>query len=255
MIFKVLGPSGSESHQSHPCSFQIGSTALVDMGSAASRLTLAEQSRVTDIFLSHAHLDHSKDLAFFSENIFPTLQQTVRVHATEDCIRKLQQHLFNNEIWPDFSALPSHRKSIVRFEPLQERKTFSVAGVEVTAVPVNHPGGCVAFFFRSPAGTVLYTGDTGPTEEVWEETRRRKDDLKAVLLECSFPDRLENLAEASGHLTPEKMLAEMKKFSVVNAPIFAYHLKAPYREETLSELVRLADPRLKILEAGMKIDF
>ena len=65
MIFKVLGCSGSECDRNHPCSFQVGNHTIVDMGSASSRLTLAEQSRITDIFLSHAHLDHTKDLAFF----------------------------------------------------------------------------------------------------------------------------------------------------------------------------------------------
>jgi ribonuclease BN (tRNA processing enzyme) len=255
MIFRVLGCSGSESGQNHPCSFLIGDTLVVDMGSAASRLTQAEQCRVTDVLLSHSHLDHTKDLAFFAENIFPSAAQPVRVWGTSDCLAKVRSHLLNNETWPDFTVLPTPESPVLRFQTLEAGRPFRVGEVEVTAIPVNHSGGSVAFFFRSDKGTILYTSDTGPTDAIWEEAVRRRKEMRAVLVECSFPNRLDPLPDVSRHLTPVRVAAELRKIGSVQCPVFVYHIKSPYREETLKELAGLEDPRLRILEAGMGIGF
>ncbi|HLG19863.1 MAG TPA: 3',5'-cyclic-nucleotide phosphodiesterase [Bdellovibrionota bacterium] len=255
MIFRVLGCSGSESDRNHPCSFLAGEKILVDMGSAASRLTIHEQTKITDVLLSHAHLDHTKDVAFFSENIFSRIHSPVTVRGTPDTIRKLNEHLLNNEIWPDFSILPTVSNSVLKYETFEPGKPLRLDGVEVTSVPVNHPGGCVGFLFKSATGTIVYSGDTGPTEDLWKEVNRRGKEIKGILLETSFPNRLQKVADVSGHHTPATMSQEVKKFSGIDCPIFVYHIKSPYREETVRELEGLDEPRLRILEAGMTINF
>lgn len=255
MIFKVLAASGSELGRFHPCSFLIGDSVVVDMGAVASRLTLPEQARITDLLLSHAHLDHSKDVAFFAENVFTLSKEPVRVRGTSDTLAKVRSHLLNNELWPDFTALPSKEKPILRYEPFGENKPFRVGSLEVLAVPVNHVGGCVALFLKGERKTVLYTGDTGPTEEVWKEANRRGDEIAAILLETSFPNRMAKVAAESGHHTPETFARELKKIARKDVPVFAYHLKAPYQAEILAELKEVDDPRLRILEAGMEIEF
>ena len=224
------------------------------MGSAASRLTIEEQSRVTDIFLSHAHLDHTKDIAFFAENVFTRVKSPVTVRGTADTLAKINENLLNNAIWPDFTALPSEANSILRYEALEPGKPLRLKELEVLTVPVHHPGGCVAHFFASATGTLLYTGDTGPTEAVWEEVNRRGTKMKAILLETSFPNRLQEVAEVSGHHTPQSLAKELRKIKT-EAPVFVYHLKAPYRDETKKELEQVDDARIHVLEAGIKIEF
>lgn len=255
MIFKVLASSGSELGRFHPCSFMVGQSMVVDMGAMASRLTLKEQAKVNDVVLSHAHLDHIKDVAFFAENIFTLGSKPVYVRGTKDTLKKVETHLLNNELWPDFTTLPSKENPIVRYEPFEVQKSFRVGEVELFAVPVNHVGGCVALFLTGEKKTILYTGDTGPTEEVWNETNRRKDEIAAILLETSFPNRLASVAEDSGHLTPEMLVGELAKIERKDVPVFIYHLKAPYQEEILVELKKIDDPRLRMLEAGMQIEF
>jgi ribonuclease BN (tRNA processing enzyme) len=255
MRFLTLGCSGSECDRNHPCSFLVGSETVVDMGSAASRLTLAQQAKVTDVVLSHAHLDHTKDLAFFCENVFKQVSNPVRVRGTAATLRKLGEHLLNGHLWPDFSELPSKERPLIRYEPFESRVPFEMNGFEIVAVPVNHPGGCEALFFSTAAGTVLYAGDTGPTDEVWVEVKKRRSQMRAILLEASFPNRLAPLAEVSGHLTPDLVSKELEKIGSVDVPVFMYHMKAPYHEETKRELERLGDARLRILEPGVKIEF
>src|ERR1043166_7968430 len=162
MIFQVLGCSGSECDRNHPCSFLVGEKTIADMGSAASRLTLKEQAKVTDIFLSHAHLDHTKDLAFFCENTFQHSKAPVRVRGSEKTLRSVKEHLLNDLLWPDFSKIPKPKKPMIIYEATPPRKSIEVSGMEVFTIPVNHPGSCDAHFFSTSEGTILYTGDTGP---------------------------------------------------------------------------------------------
>jgi len=243
MIFRVLGCSGSELDRCHPCSFIIDSTILVDVGCSASRLTLKEQANITDIFLSHAHLDHTKDIPFLAENVFSSKTAPIILRSTDDTLAKIKNHMLNNELWPDFTILPDEKKSILKYQTFETGKVFSVGSVEVMAIPVHHPGGCVAMFFRSKEGTILYTGDTGPTEEVWKEVNQRED-MKAILLETSFPNELEKLAQVSGHHTPNSFSKEIKKIHSTSIPIFAYHLKAPYQSKIADELKALQDDRV-----------
>jgi cAMP phosphodiesterase len=255
MIFKVLAASGSELGRFHPCSFMVGESLVIDMGAVASRLTLPEQAKIKDILLSHAHLDHSKDVAFFAENVFTFSVGPVAVRGTADTLEKVRTHLLNDEVWPDFTALPSRSQPILRYEPFETGRAFRVGDVEVFAVPVHHVGGCVALFLKGEEKTVLYTGDTGPTDEVWRETNRRGKEIAAILLETSFPNRLAKVAEESGHHTPETLRRELQKIDRKDVPVFIYHLKAPYQDEILSELKRVDDSRVRILEAGMQIEF
>jgi len=56
---------------------------------------------------------------------------------------------------------------------------------------------------------MLYSGDTGPTAAIWKSARSLRD-LKAVIVECSFPSGLEDIALASGHLTPVLLERELE---------------------------------------------
>lgn len=255
MQFRVLGCSGSELDRSHPCSFMVGTDTLLDMGSGASRLTLQEQLGIKQIFLSHAHLDHVKDLAFFVENIFSKRTDTVKLYAAQDTLTKIRTHLFNNAIWPDFTQLPSPKNPVIEFCAFEPLKSMSLGDVSISSVPVNHPGGCVAFFMTTAHGTVIYSGDTGPTDLLWNEINNLGPKPISLLLECSFPNRLETLAHESGHLTPQLFKQELSKLKMKNIQIHAYHLKAPYRDEILSELQNLHDPRISVLEPGIRITF
>ncbi|MFH1017194.1 MAG: 3',5'-cyclic-nucleotide phosphodiesterase [Pseudomonadota bacterium] len=255
MIFQVLGCSGSECGDRHPCSFLVGPTTLADMGSAASHLSLEEQCGISDIFLSHAHLDHTKDLAFFLENVLELISKPVRVRGTAETLHNVQEHLLNGRVWADFAALPDSNEGTLKYEPFSVRTPVRMKGFDVFAVPTNHVAGSAALFFSTPEGSVLYSSDTGPTEEMWSETKKRQGKMRAILLEASFPNRFDKVAQASGHLTPDLFRKELEKIGGFKVPIFAYHMKAPYEKETRKEILGLGDPRVRILEPGMKIEF
>ncbi len=255
VILRVLGCSGSQTATGAPCSFLIDEKTILEMGSAAMVLPLEQQSAVRNVLLSHAHLDHIKDLPFLVENVFRPEGAPIHIYGTATTLSLLRQHIFNNIIWPDFAVLPTPEQGMLEYHEVQPHDSFTIGRLQVHAIPVNHPGGCEAFLLESDKGILVYSGDTGPTEELWEAINARSDFISAILVETSFPNRLDSLAQVSGHLTPQRLQHELSKLNLGDVPIFIYHIKEATRAETVAELESLQDPRLQLLEPGMKIEF
>jgi glyoxylase-like metal-dependent hydrolase (beta-lactamase superfamily II) len=254
MILRVLDCSGSTMAGADSVSFLLDGTVLLDAGSAASVLTLEEQCAVSDVFLTHAHLDHVKGLPFLAENVLGRRDGPVTVRAAEDTIGKLRRHLLNGEIWPDFTRIPDETSPVLRYAPIADGETVRVGGLAFDAIPMNHPGGCSGFLVAGGSGTLAFSGDTGPTEEFWAEIRRRGDAVTDIIVETSFPNRLGDVAERSGHLTPRTLAVELDKLGDVPGRIHVHAEKAPTRDETRAEIVALPGLDLGFLEPGMVLE-
>jgi cAMP phosphodiesterase len=225
------------------------------MGSAAAVLPHEQQRAIRDVLLSHPHLDHIKDLPFLVDNVFGRIEAPIRVHGTAETLTKIRDHLFNDAIWPDFTVLPTLEQAALEYHTFETHDALEIRQLKVRAIPVNHPGGCVAFLLESDNGIIVYSGDTGPTEELWHVVNRNADRITAILVETSFPNRLDSIADVSGHLTPERLRGELKKMKLGEVPIYVYHIKAATRAETEAELEALGDPRLRLLQPGMTLEF
>ena len=92
------------------------------------------------------------------------------------------------------------------------------------------------------------SGDTGPTEELWR-VLNRTENLKALLLETSFPNKLQKLADVSGHLTPRTLRRELAKFQRNGASILLYHLKPAFLQQLAEELKGLPVEVLRLGDA------
>ena len=182
----------------------------LDAGSLTSGLDLAHQSALEAVLVSHAHLDHIRDLATIADNRHQRAAAPLVVAGTRQTIAILKKHFFNNLLWPDFSVLPNRRRPAVRYLLLQPEKPVLVAGYRVCAIPVSHTIDCCGFLVTGPDATVAYSGDTGPTERLWE-VLSRTENLKALLMEVSFPNGEGRLARLSGHHTPETMARDIAK--------------------------------------------
>jgi ribonuclease BN (tRNA processing enzyme) len=77
----------------------------------------------------------------------------------------------------------------------------SIAGLKVKAIPINHPVPAAGFVVSDGSLPLLYSADTGPDEGLWKEAAKAKN-LKAIIVDASFPNSLEMVADASGHFTP-----------------------------------------------------
>jgi ribonuclease BN (tRNA processing enzyme) len=251
MKFHVLGCSGGQVPGYKLSSFLVDDTLLIDAGSATAVLTLRAQRKITDILVTHTHLDHIMTLGSLADNLYGKCPKSINVWSIGEVIDGLKKFFFNNQIWPDFTSItgPGQDVPVVKLCELPERRPIPVGSYSVTAVRVNHVVPSVALFIDKGNKTLLHIGDTGPTEVVWSIARERSN-LCAVVLEASFPNHLQKVADASRHLTPQTMAQEIDKLGMNSIPILITHLKPEYRREIITDLRSLKNSHLKILKDG-----
>jgi 3',5'-cyclic-nucleotide phosphodiesterase len=78
---------------------------------------------------------------------------------------------------------------------------------------------------------------------------RQTPDLKAMLMEVSFPNDEAKLARVSGHHTPETLLKDMKKLGSQEArelPALLYHIKPSFQARVERECAKLKGVNLSV---------
>jgi len=243
MKIEMLGVYGGQLPGKRLTNFRVNDNILVDAGAATSTLDLEAQTGIDHILVSHVHLDHIKDIPFLADNVIGRRKRPIEVIGEPAVIEALQAHFLNNTIWPDFSSIPSSDAPVLRLRPEHEETVFEVAGLRVELVRSNHPVPTFAMFITEGESTLLYTADTGPTERIWERARDYPT-LKAVILETSFPNAMQELSLLSGHLSPCHLPAELKKLRRDDLPIYLYHFKPAFEEQLNREVDALGDARI-----------
>lgn len=250
---KVLGCYGTEFLHFKSCGFLLDGTVMLDAGAIVSTLNLEEQREVREILITHSHLDHIKDIFFLANNLFEEAGQGLRIYSTEGIVRSLKQHFINGIICPDFTAIPQQDGYLLEFEALQEGAFYPLShGISMRAVRVDHTIEAVGYIIRCDHGHIVYTGDTGPTEHIWEVCNTL-DNVLAVFIECSFPNELQELATLCGHLTPQTMAQELEKLKDKDYHIFVFHMKPQYLKAIEEEINALGNERISILTQGEEI--
>jgi ribonuclease BN (tRNA processing enzyme) len=220
-------------------SFLIGEGVAVDAGAITRALPIDEQLAIEHVLVTHTHMDHTASLPFLIENIFGATSKPVTIYCTRSVLGAVRRHLFNNDTWPDFSRIPNQLYPSVRFEVIEPESPFVIANatdgnLEVIAIPVNHVVPTTGLLLRQDGRSLLFTSDTGPTDRIWEVANATSD-LVAVITECSFPNRLQAVADVSLHLTPSSLAKELTKLKT-RVPVYLYHFKPPYVKELRAEL-------------------
>lgn len=246
----VLGSAGSEAPGFNPPAFLIDDFLLLDAGTVALTLDRVAQCRITHIFLTHAHFDHIKGIPSLVDNLV-SMHHTcqIRVLSGKDVISDIKTHIFNSKIWPDFSILPDNDKPIMRYEVITTRKPYTIGGYRIHATRVNHSVPAYAYLVEDPSrGALVYTGDTGPTSAIWKKMRGH--DVKALIVEVSYPNDMIDLALSAGHLTPALLEGEIRKLPLMPEKIYISHLKPHYRPRIEAELARISGVQLEVLDEG-----
>jgi cAMP phosphodiesterase len=255
MEIRILGCFGGELPGYPLCSFAIDRKLLLDAGAVTSVLRLSAQRRIANILVTHTHLDHIRDIPLLAANLFGgRLSRPVNIISTRQIIDDIQTHLFNNALWPDFTELPSVDSPVLKFIPIEPGGDFAVDDFTVRAIPVNHTVPAVGYVVRKGRSAILYAGDSGPTERIWEEANGLED-LKAVIVEISFPNRLGTAALESGHMTPRSLKRELKKLHRRDIPILLAHMKPQYMSLLRTEIRQLGLSRVSFLRPGQRYRF
>jgi len=229
--------------------FVIDDCVAVDAGSIAIALNGEQRNTVRDIIVTHPHMDHVASLPIFIDDLYPNLQEPIRIYATEEVIELLERDVFNWNVYPRFSDLKNDYGPVMEYIPIPIGAPFQVAHLNVVAVPVNHIVPTVGLVVSDGQTSVAFSSDTAETDEFWKIVNEMKG-LDALLIEASFPDRMAKLAHVSRHFTPASLGQELKKLTHNGMDIMAVHLKPSYREEIVEQLKALNIPKLGVMEPG-----
>jgi 3',5'-cyclic-nucleotide phosphodiesterase len=253
MRLRVLGCSGGSAPGAELSCYLLDDVLAVDAGALTTALEFPEQRRVQDVLLTHAHLDHVWTLPLFLANRFAGDPVPCRLYGSSYTLETVRLHLFNDRVWPDFTAAVRESVPLVQFQSIDPGDRASILDYEVDSVPLVHTVPSQGYRVRRAGRSLLVCGDTYMADGLWSFANQTPD-LAAVLLECSFPDRYEWLAKASMHLTPKLLQAELRKLRK-DVPVLVTHVKPDAREEVAEEIAALKDPRVRILVQGETLAF
>lgn len=253
MQIEILGCHGGETPECRLTSLLVNGTVALDAGCLSQALPLERQAEIRSVLLTHAHFDHTGSLPFFLDNVFGRYDDGLEVCASSATVYAVRKNLFNASIWPDFSRLPDHLLPALRFRELEDEVPIERGGVRFTPIPVNHAVPTYGFLLEDDEGAVLWSSDTGPTHRIWEVANATPG-LRAVCIEVSFDDSLQQLADESCHLTPSTLARELEKLAAP-VPVYLHHVK-PAREARIREEVAALDYEpIEFLEQGRCYDF
>ena len=240
--------SSRVSFRQHLSCFVVDDSVAIDAGSLAMAASADQRDKIRDVVLTHAHLDHVAGLPLFVDDLFATLHEPIRVHATAEVIEVLEKNIFNWDVYPRFSELHNANGPVMTYEPFEIGREFNVKHLRFRAIGVNHKVPAVGFLISDSAATIALTSDTAEMNGFWDLVNL-EDNLKAVLIECAFPNELNDLAAVSHHLTPASLNNEMAKLKQ-ECPILVINLKPMYRREIVAQLSRLGIRKLEVLSVG-----
>lgn len=255
MKVRVLGCHGGVAPGYQTSCYQINDSFLIDCGSVCSSLSPKEQAKITDIFITHPHLDHIKDICFVLENTFSPNRETLTLRSTKPVLDDIKNHLLNDVIWPDFARIPLNPKTgkpSVVYEPVDG--SFDIAGVTVTPFEANHPGNAVGYLIDDGDMQIIFSGDTGENTTLWETANQCKN-LKAIYSEISFPSNFADLARASGHYTLSHLKIDHKQLKQQNTPIYIAHFKPLFLKELLDEFQHDAPEQFILMHEDDSFEF
>jgi 3',5'-cyclic-nucleotide phosphodiesterase len=245
---RVLGCHGGETPRHRTTSFLIDDRLAIDAGALTSSLELVDQARLEMVLVSHSHMDHVRDLATIADNRAQLAAPPLTLAGTKETLVELQRHFFNDKLWPNFAVIPSPDAPTIIYREIPLEVPTKLLDYTVTAISVNHTVESAGFVIADGNGAIGFSGDTGPTDRFWE-LLNKVDNLKALLMEVSFPDNEQALATLSGHHTPRTLLADLKKFKAPqDLATMLYHIKPPFQGEVEKECAKLKGVNLEILK-------
>lgn len=249
---KILGASGSKAKDLNTTSFQIYKDIVIDAGNILNALG-DEAKDINHVFLTHSHADHITDLPFIIETFFENRETPLTIYALEETIEVLKKHSFNDVIWPDFTKIKLLRKDAFSLilKPIKLDEIIKIHNYSIKAIKANHISGACGFVIKKNHQGFVISGDTHINPHIWEEINN-DEEIRSLIIECSYPDKLQELAKLTKHLTPELIANELEKLTRKNLSVFYYHLKPSYNKELLKDIKKhkLLTYNGKILKEG-----
>jgi ribonuclease BN (tRNA processing enzyme) len=249
MRITTLGCNASITGELRTTCYLVDDDILIDAGSGAGDLSLAQAIAIDTVFLTHSHLDHCAFLPMLADAAGSFRNSPLTVYALPETVAILKEHMLNGRLWPDYTVVPAPEHPYIRFRPIKLDETVELDGRRITALPARHAVPCTAYRVDSGNASWVYSADTTFCEDFWEALNRI-DNLRYLLIETTFRNNNPDGAERSGHTTA-KLLAKGLQLLERPVELFIVHMEAGYEEATKREVMDAAGEfKPKILRRG-----
>jgi ribonuclease BN (tRNA processing enzyme) len=234
MKLRILGCSGGIGGNLRTTTLLLDHDVLIDAGTGVGDLSLAEMCMIDHVFVTHSHLDHIACLPLLVDSVGFMRDKPLVIHATDEVLAILKQHVFNWEIWPDFSEIPSLHQPLLRYERIAVGATVALGARKITPLPANHVVPAVGFLLDSGKASLAFSGDTTTCDALWDAVNRVAN-LEYLIVETAFSNAERELAVVSKHLCPSLLAEELRKLKL-DPKIYVTHLKPGEVELTMQEV-------------------
>ena len=239
MNIQVLGAHNLESRNSKFISLLIDDTLAIDAGGLTTTLSFQAQQRIKAILLTHQHYDHIRDIPAIAMSLF-LRGNTINVYSIQPVYEAISTYLLNGRLYPNFLKQPQGNPTI-KFTVIKPCKPEQIEGYSILAIPVNHTVPTVGYQITSPDGkAIFYTGDTGPgLAECWEHISPQ-----LLVAEVTAPNRYEEFAKESRHLTPILLKQELTRFHEIKGylpQVVVVHMNPNLEKEIEAEITAVVE--------------
>lgn len=257
MKVRVLGAHNMEvQHARHTC-FLLDGKVAIDAGSLMTSLGPEEHRNIQAILLTHRHFDHVRDLPSLGLATLDSGGMTF-VYSLPETLGSVSSRLMDGVLYPDLSKDLTGNGPKYQFKPVVPGETLTVEGYGVRPISVPHAAPTVGYMVHEPeGGSFAYCGDTGGGLLPFFQDPFKPDTL---FIEVTFPERMQERAKLTGHLTPELLRLEIREAMGLNLPvprIVIVHRSPHHEEEITEELAEVASKlgvEITLAREGMTAD-
>lgn len=252
---QLLGCSGGIGGPAHRTTcYLLDEHTLIDAGTGLGELSLEQLARIDHVVLTHAHLDHIACLPLMADSVADLRSTALQVWALPEVIEILKKHIFNDQVWPDFTKIPDSQNPFVTLHPLPEKTPLVLGSLQITALPARHGIAGCGYRVEKESVALAFSGDTADCPAFWERIAQDPM-LAAVMVECSYPRRLAAMAQLSRHLDVEDVVRRVSQLPETVAAI-VIHRKPGLENEIAHELRAALDGRdLRLPQHGQVYKF
>ncbi|WP_406657367.1 MBL fold metallo-hydrolase [Methanolobus sp. ZRKC2] len=202
-----------------------------------------EHTDIGNIVLTHLHLDHVGDvLALLKANwlMGKTDMRIFGPQGTQEWFGKVME---------TYDYLKGNFE--VEITELAGGETFTFQGIDcnITCTPTIHSTTSLAYRVECGGKSVVYTGDTEPSESVFEFARN----ADIMIHECSFPVNF----EMTNHTTPDMFIEMLEQTQLHVKRLFFTHLyphMKGHEKETLDHINQYFEGKVTIASDLMEIE-
>ncbi len=254
---RVLGCSGGIGSGFQTSCYLLNERVLIDAGTGLTQLTLYEMGKIDHVVITHAHLDHIACLPLLLDTTITHRKIPVTVWGSEETIAVLRDHIFNNTVWPDFTAIPNKQRPFMRYAVLKPYQPVQLERVKITPVPVPHTVPTFSYLLTSATSgqQFMLCGDTTVNDELWDYMNGLEK-VKGIAIEVAFRAKEEWLALLAKHLSSNLLLQELEKLKDDQVEVYVMHLKPVQFEQICQELAQYQGRfKIHVLSYNQMIEF